>query len=359
MAAANTESLYENHSKSNNGIVTSNLSKTYRDFKAVDSLTLNVESGDIFGFLGPNGAGKTTTIRMLCGLVLPSSGTGKVAGFDIVKDSVKIRSIVGLLPESSGFYGWMNAQEHLVHFALLYKIEPHIAKKRARDLLEKVGLAEKVHAPISYYSRGMRQRLGLARTLINDPKIIFLDEPTLGLDPSGQLQIRKILLELNRDKGVTIFLSSHALGEVASLCNKIAIIDRGALLAQGSIDELRKRAGIAQRILVRVTDTPQARQQLLNLPFPSSMTNEDVGLISIKINTPIEPSNKNNDNYNINDIIDFCMKKGLQIYDIQRPEISLEEIFFKMTGLPPTLEISDMPFSEEERGMKSKGAQLH
>ncbi|MGC2574535.1 MAG: ABC transporter ATP-binding protein, partial [Candidatus Nitrosopolaris sp.] len=191
----------------NNGIFTSNLSKSYRTFRAVNSLTIDVRPGDIFGFLGPNGAGKTTTIRMLCGLLSPTSGHSEVAGLDIVKDSLKIRSIIGLLPESSGFYNWMGAEEYLLYFTALYKIDAYLGKKRAKDLLERVGLASKSFVPISYYSRGMKQRLGLARTLINEPKILFLDEPTLGLDPKGQQDIQKTLLELNREKGVTIFLS--------------------------------------------------------------------------------------------------------------------------------------------------------
>ena len=137
----------------------------------------------------------------------------------------------------------MSAEEYLLYFATLYKIDIHLGKKRAQDLLEKVGLATRSYVAISYYSRGMKQRLGLARTLINEPKILFLDEPTLGLDPKGQQDIKKTLLELNREEEVTIFLSSHALGEVSSLCNRIAIVNRRKLVAQGSIEELRKYAG--------------------------------------------------------------------------------------------------------------------
>jgi ABC-2 type transport system ATP-binding protein len=305
-------------------------------FTAVDSLTIKVDPGDIFGFLGPNGAGKTTTIRMLCGLLLPSSGSAKVGGYDIMKDSVKIRSIIGLLPESSGFYGWMNAEEYLTHFALLYRIDLDVARKRTKDLLEKVGLADKAFAPISYYSRGMKQRLGLARTLINEPRIIFLDEPTLGLDPSGQVDIRKILLELNREKGVTIFLSSHALGEVSALCNKIAIIDQGHLVAQGDIDELRMQAGIMQKVMIRVINTPQAKQCLVNLPFPANIETDDgSNLISITIpNSSSNSAGRNNDDYDdncgVNHILNHFMNQGMQIHDIQRPDTNLEEIFFKL-----------------------------
>jgi len=336
-----TYNTNNNNSRINdNSITTSQLSKTFGNFKAVDSLTIKVDSGDIFGFLGPNGAGKTTTIRMLCGLLTPSSGSGKVGGYDIIKDSTKIRHIIGLLPESSGFYGWMNAEEYLTHFALLYKIDSDVARKRTKDLLEKMGLAEKAFAPISYYSRGMKQRLGLARILINEPHIIFLDEPTLGLDPKGQVEIRKVLLELNREKGVTILLSSHALREVSSLCNKIAIIDRGQLVAQGSRGELRLQSGLEQKIVIRVADNLRARQCLANLPFTAAIeTDNGSHLINIIIHnlSPVSAVRNNNNNVDddyhdcgINSILSHLMNQGLQIHDVQRPEIDLEEIFFRL-----------------------------
>jgi ABC-2 type transport system ATP-binding protein len=310
-------------STNNNGIFTSNLSKSYRNFRAVNSLTIDVRPGDIFGFLGPNGAGKTTTIRMLCGLLSPTSGHSEVAGLDIVKDSLKIRSIIGLLPESSGFYNWMGAGEYLLYFAALYKIDAHLGKKRAKDLLERVGLASKSFVPISYYSRGMKQRLGLARTLINEPKILFLDEPTLGLDPKGQQDIQKTLLELNREKGVTIFLSSHALSEVSSLCNRIAIVNRGRLVAQGSIEELRKLAGISDGLIVRILNSPSAQKELSNLPYRiQTNTADNNKLIDVNISDVVSES--------ANEIIDRFEKIGLQIYEIRRMGMSLEDIYFKL-----------------------------
>jgi ABC-2 type transport system ATP-binding protein len=311
-----------------NSIHTSNLTKIYKNFPAVSSLSIDVNSGDIFGFLGPNGAGKTTTIRMMCGLLSPSSGTGKVAGLDIVKDSLKIRRIIGLLPESSGFYNWMNAKEYLLYFARLYRIEPYIARKRTNDLLEKVGLAAKSFVPIGYYSRGMKQRIGLARTLINNPKIIFLDEPTLGLDPKGQQDIQKILLDLNHEKNVTVFLSSHALSEVSSLCNRIAIVNRGRLIAQGSIDELRRLVGSSSgTLLVRILNSPNAKKALSDLPLQikinSDINNNDKKLIDIYISEQVSES--------ANKTIEIFEKAGLQIYEVRRLVMSLEDIFFKLT----------------------------
>ncbi|MDE1727770.1 MAG: ABC transporter ATP-binding protein [Thaumarchaeota archaeon] len=306
----------------NPSILTSNLSKVYGTFKAVDSLTMDVEAGDIFGFLGPNGSGKTTTIRMLCGLILPNSGKAKIAGFDIIKDSVEIRKIIGLFPESSGFYNWMGAEEYLNYFAALYKIEAQIAKKRTKELLEKVGLASKSHVPIGYYSRGMRQRLGLARTLINDPQIIFLDEPTLGLDPKGQKDIQKILFDLNHDKGITIFLSSHALNEVSALCKNVAILNRGRLVAQGTIDELRKRVEGSKGLLITILNSSDALEALSHMPFQAEVK-ADGKLVHVTIHETFD---------SVNELVDSFEKNGLEIHEIIRREMNLEEIFIKLTA---------------------------
>ncbi len=311
-----------------NSIHTFNLTKTFNNFHAVESLSISVNPGDIFGFLGPNGAGKTTTIRMLCGLISPTSGTGKIAGLDIVKDSLKIKKIIGLLPESSGFYSWMNAREYLVYFAALYKIEEQIAKKRIQNLIEKMGLATKSTVPIGYYSRGMKQRLGLARTLINEPKIIFLDEPTLGLDPKGQQDIQRILVDLNRENHVTIFFSSHALNEVSSLCNRIAIVNKGRLVAEGSIDELRKLVGdSSEYLLIRLLNLPDTQKALSNIQLPIK--------INSNINNPtkefIDVSVLDAESHSINKVLEIFISSGLQIYEIKRMNRSLEDIFFKLT----------------------------
>jgi ABC-2 type transport system ATP-binding protein len=312
-----------------NGIVTSSLTKTYGDFKAVDSLSINIASGDIFGFLGPNGAGKTTTIRMLCGLLSPTGGSAKVGGFDSVKESRNIRSIVGVLPESSGYYYWMNAEEYLRHFAALYKIEEGQSRKRTRALLEMVGLLERAHVPIGYYSRGMKQRLGFARVLINDPKIIFLDEPTLGLDPKGQQDIQKIIFDLHK-KGVTIFLCSHALNEVSSLCNNVAIVSHGKLIAQGGIDDLRKLAGGSNELLVRITNFEEIGEAALTrLPFRVEIKPE-YGMITLKVLDPTADTGY---------VIDSLEKAGYLIYEVLRPKMSLEDIFLRLTETqvaPPT-----------------------
>jgi ABC-2 type transport system ATP-binding protein len=324
-------SINNNSITQDNSVCTFNLTKVYEKHSVVSSLDINVNSGDIFGFLGPNGAGKTTTIRMLCGLIMPSSGSGKVAGLDIVKDSKRIRTIIGLLPESSGFYNWMNAQEYLLYFAALYNIETVIARKRIGELLKRVGLAAKSLVPIGYYSRGMKQRLGLARTLINEPTVIFLDEPTLGLDPRGQQQIQNILLDLNHEKGVTIFLSSHALSEVSSICNRVAIINKGRMVAQGTIEELRRLVAsifpLERGLLVRILNSVDARILLQNLPLPNrviSKNNKNNKIIDVFVSEEreLEPSNK---------VIDIFNRAGLQIYEVRKVDMNLESIYFKLT----------------------------
>ena len=310
----------------NKAIVCRSLSKKYQNFLAVAPLTMEVNKGDIFAFLGPNGAGKTTTIRMLCGLISPSQGGGTVAGFDIVKDSPKIRSLIGLLPESSGYYNWMNAEEYLFHFSCLYNVEQSIARKRITNLLNSVGLANKSFAPISYYSRGMKQRLGLARTLINEPEIIFLDEPTLGLDPKGQQDIRKILLDVNHHKGVTIFLSSHNLDDVASMCNRVAIINHGMLIAQGTVNELRKLVGGVAGVVITLVNSLSLDvvRELSKMGYTSNVNPVHGNkLVDVFVSDGIQES--------INSILDKFSKGGLELYEVRRFEMTLDEIFFKLT----------------------------
>jgi len=222
-----------------------NLTKSYGLTNAVDNLQLEIGEGEFFGFLGPNGAGKTTTIRIMTGIIEPDSGEITIAG-NAYPNLKPILSLIGVVPESRGFYEWMTAREYLKFFANLYSIPmPH---KKAGELLWKVNLYERKDSIIGTFSRGMKQRLGLARALVNDPKILFLDEPTLGLDPQGQEEIQNLLKQLNKN-GVTIFLSSHQLNEVSNLCSRVAIINKGRLVAQGTIAELQKATKLAGRSL--------------------------------------------------------------------------------------------------------------
>jgi ABC-type multidrug transport system ATPase subunit len=220
-------------------IQTEGLRKVYNnDYEAVKHLDLHVRKGDIYGFLGPNGAGKTTTIRMLTGLIEPTEGKVLFNGQDVLTQRQEIKRVIGVLPESHGYYEWMTGKEYLLFFASLYGIKKTEKIQRTKEVLEMVDLTEKAGIRIHQYSRGMRQRLGIARTLLHEPQIIFLDEPTLGLDPQGQKDIEKILLQLNKEQGVTIFITSHLLKDIERICNRVAIVQRGSLLVEDTIQNM-------------------------------------------------------------------------------------------------------------------------
>jgi ABC-2 type transport system ATP-binding protein len=221
---------------------TEQLTKRYDNgFMAVERLGIHVLKGDIYGFLGPNGAGKTTTIRMITGLVEPTSGNVRVDGIDVFKNTTDVRRMVGVLPESHGFYGWMSGQEYLSFFADMYGVPKSRKQSKVDELLERVGLADKKHVPIRQYSRGMRQRLGIAKTIIHDPKLIVLDEPSLGLDPQGQRDIQQLILTLNKEMNVTVFITSHLLKEIEEICNRVAIVKHGKMLDEGAVGDLKNK----------------------------------------------------------------------------------------------------------------------
>ena len=219
---------------------TKNLSKRYRETLAVNSLNLAVEEGEIFGFLGPNGAGKTTTILMLLGLTEPTSGHVSVCGFNPTHQSLEVKKRVGYLPENPGFYDDISARENLLYMARLNRIPEDEARRRTAEVLDQVGLADDGRRLVKEYSRGMKQRLGIAEVLIKKPTAVILDEPTLGLDPDGAIRILELIKDLNRDHGLTVLLSSHQLQQVQQICSRVGIIVKGKLIVQGELDALGK-----------------------------------------------------------------------------------------------------------------------
>jgi ABC-type multidrug transport system ATPase subunit len=229
-------------------IVVRDLTKRYGAKTVVDGLNLHIKKGEFFGFLGPNGAGKTTTIRMLTGILKQDRGEATIQGY-LSTDRRQIARIIGVVPESRGAYDWMTAREYLSFFANLYRIEE---KERCiAQLLTEVDLTKRQNSRIGSFSRGMRQRLSLARALINQPEVLFLDEPMLGLDPQGQEDIQGLFKKLNA-QNVTIFLSSHLLNEVANLCTRVCIINNGILIAEGSIPELREKTALQDKTLTDI-----------------------------------------------------------------------------------------------------------
>ena len=221
-------------------IETTDLTKDYDRNTAVDHLSLQIEEGEIFGFLGPNGAGKTTTLLMLLGLSQPSQGSARIYGLDPTRKPREIKRLVGYLPENVGFYGDMNAVQSLEYVAELNGMERGETSEKIREALEVVGLSEDEHKKVGAYSRGMRQRLGIAEVLIKDPKMLFLDEPTLGLDPDGALRMVDLIKSLNREKKITVLLSSHNLHQVQKISHRVGIMIKGKMVAEGSVEALAK-----------------------------------------------------------------------------------------------------------------------
>jgi ABC-2 type transport system ATP-binding protein len=234
-----------------NAIEVNNLQRLYRarigvikrsikEVMAVEDISFDIKSGELFGLLGPNGAGKTTTVKMLATLLIPTQGTAAILGYDVVKDANEVRKHIGFIfGGERGLYWRLSGIDNLRYFASLYGVEPEVSKKRIPFLLEMVGLEGRGNERVEGYSRGMKQRLHVARTLLHDPEILFLDEPTIGLDPVGARDFRQVIRNLQAEKK-TILLTTHYMFEADSLCQRVAVIDKGVIVALNSPSELKK-----------------------------------------------------------------------------------------------------------------------
>jgi ABC-2 type transport system ATP-binding protein len=229
-------------------IQTTNLTRRYNHQTAVDDLNFEVKEGEIFGFLGPNGAGKTTTLLMLLGLSRPSGGSSRVCGLDPLRKAKEVKRLVGYLPENIGFYGDLDAVQNLKYVADLNGMEHADTSKKIEQLLELVGLKQDAHKKVSAFSRGMKQRLGFAEVLIKDPEVLFLDEPTLGLDPDGAIRIIDLIGSLNRDRKITVLISSHNLYQVQKISHRVGIMINGKMVAEGSVESLaEEKFGVGEK----------------------------------------------------------------------------------------------------------------
>jgi ABC-2 type transport system ATP-binding protein len=221
-------------------IETRDLTKVYGEQTAVNRLNLQIEEGEVFGFLGPNGAGKTTTFLMLLGLSEPTSGQARVCGFDPTREALKVKRITGYLPENVGFYDDMNALQNLLFISRLNGIPDEAARGKIEEALRMVDLGPEPKKKVGEYSRGMRQRLGIAEVLLKEPRLVFLDEPTLGLDPDGSIQMLNLIQSLSRDRNITVFFSSHLLDQVQKISHRVGIMLKGQMVAVGRIEDLGK-----------------------------------------------------------------------------------------------------------------------
>ncbi len=260
-------------------IETKNLTKRYGALIAVNELSLSVEQGAIYGFVGPNGAGKTTTMRMLTTLLQPTSGEAHVAGCSVTKDARGVRRAIGYMPDFFGVYDDMKVWEYLDFFAACYEIPEATRAALINDLLELVDLSHRREDMVDTLSRGMKQRLCLARTLAHDPQILILDEPASGLDPRARIEIRELLMELSR-MGKTIFFSTHILADVAEICTQVGIVEAGKLVAQGSLEEMQRRLMPHRRLTITLLGrVDEARLALVSAE----------GVLEVKL--AVEPNN--------------------------------------------------------------------
>src|SRR5512140_444777 len=227
------------------------LTRAFGSLKALDALDLTVQKGDLFGFIGSNGAGKTTTLRILATFLAPTSGTAVIMGHDVVRNADAVRHVIGYMPDFFGVYKDMEVTEYLDFFGACYKIPTAQREKTVNDVLELVGLSEKKGALIGALSRGMQQRLGLARVLIHDPQLLLLDEPASGRDPRARIEVMAMLQELQK-MGKTIIISSHILSELQTLCNRVAIIEKGKLIYSGPVQGVRDQMSQGHVVWVRV-----------------------------------------------------------------------------------------------------------
>jgi ABC-2 type transport system ATP-binding protein len=302
-------------------IETHDLTKMYGDLYALNRLNLTLQQGDVYGFIGPNGAGKTTTMRILATLLNPSWGEATVCGYSIYTGSKEIRRVIGYMPDFFGVYDDMKVIEYLEFFASAYRIKGAARRKICEEVLELVDLTYKRDALVTSLSRGMTQRLGLARTLLHDPAVLLLDEPASGLDPRARIEMRALLKEL-RSMGKTILVSSHILPELADICNKIGIIEQGCLLVNGEVSEVMKqvRTDIVLNIAVadRMTD---AAGLLENQPEVENVQDKN-GVLVVKLNEGV-----NQYGFLANRLIE----QGYELTLFKEDEINLETAFMHLT----------------------------
>jgi ABC-2 type transport system ATP-binding protein len=260
--------------KSNIGVI----KRTTKEIVAVDDVSFEIQEGELFGLLGPNGAGKTTTVKMLTTLLIPTSGSASVKGFDVVAQAEEVRKRIGFIfGGERGLYWRLSGTDNLRYFASLYSIDPDITKKRIPYLLDMVGLNGRGDEKVEGYSRGMKQRLHVARTLLHDPDVLFLDEPTLGLDPVGAREFRQVILDLQSEKK-TILLTTHYMFEADALCDRIAVIDHGCIVALDTPGGLKTHVSDLNVVEVETFGAPEsALEKLRALPFADSLSVDDQG----------------------------------------------------------------------------------
>jgi ABC-2 type transport system ATP-binding protein len=302
-------------------VQTFGLTRLYGNITALDKLDLTVNQGDLFGFIGSNGAGKTTTLRILATFLAPSSGSAQILGHDLLREADAVRHVIGYMPDFFGVYKDMEVTEYLDFFGACYKIPTAQREKTVNDVLELVGLTDKKGALIGALSRGMQQRLGLARVLIHDPQLLLLDEPASGLDPRARIEMMAILQELQR-LGKTIIISSHILSELQTLCNRVAIIEKGRLIYSGPVQGVRDQMSQGRVVWVRVSTEQAQAIDLLKARKEIAEVIVTDGEIKVTLaGEDIEHSI----------VADILVRGGAKLTELREDEIGLEEVFMRVT----------------------------
>ncbi len=304
-------------------ITTTGLTKNFGDLVAVDHMDLNIPSGTIFGLLGPNGAGKSTTTRLLSTLLRPTEGTGTVGEYDIIMEPVRVREVIGVLPEESNhtLYPSMTAYENLEYFARLYGVPEEEIPERIEELLTFMVLWDRKDDRAGELSTGNRQRLALCRALLHRPKVLLLDEPTSALDPIAAKRVRELILELSKKYKQTFLINSHNLPEVQRVCDRIAIIDEGKILLQGNTQELRSKLLAKQQFRIRIVgDVDKAGSIAKSMNFVEDVKQE-VDSIIVVIEDPTE---------NNSSLMQNLLSEGIKIVEFSEEEASLEDLYLEV-----------------------------
>jgi len=300
-------------------ITVSNLVHSFGSRRAVDGLTFEVNRGEVFGLLGPNGAGKTTTVRLLNGLYHPDSGAVSVLGLDPARDGKAVRTRAGVLTETPALYERLTAYQNLAFFGNLADMQPADLKSRIQELLAFFGLENRAQEKVGAYSKGMKQRLALARALLTRPEVVFLDEPTSGLDPESALQVRELIDTIRRRDGHTVFLCTHMLSEAERLCDRVAILNSGRLLALGTLADLSRRLEPGLRVEVGLLQPLATRFDLAALPGITQVSFDGTGIHFQAQEEDCIPA-----------VVAALVQSGAQIVRLQPETASLEDVYFKL-----------------------------
>ncbi len=303
-------------------IEVSHFTKRYGEFVAVDDLSFTIGAGEIFGFIGPNGAGKSTTIRFLATLLRPTSGEGRIAGHSVVTDPMAVRRVIGFMPDDFGVYDGMKVWEFLDFFAVAYQIPRAYRKKIIGQVLELLDLTHKRDDYVNGLSKGMKQRLCLAKTLVHDPPVLILDEPASGLDPRARLEMKALLTEL-KGMGKTILISSHILSELADFCTMIGIIERGRLLAAGSIQDIQRQIRTHRVLRVQVLDPTTDRA--------AAVLRDDEGVGKVDSYDHTLTAEYSGEARDLASLLGRLLAAGVEVQSFAEVDLSLEEVFMMIT----------------------------